>query len=160
MSNQRQLIRQEVRSRRELIVGTVVTNPVQRVFDLISPVWVATVNISSNRLLFDVPVKANGSGSRAYARRGAVVLLRRNAQGRFEVVGAGDRDAAIQKVRTYSFGNPTALTETDVGFQSVARDFSYYATIAGGTPNGTLWGDGSTDFPLIHVIDATGAVVG
>lgn len=157
MTTVRRLIRQEIRARREYLVGTCLTNPEVKPFDASvggAPTWVVTVEASLSRPLEDVPVKAYGvDGSRAYARLGAVVLLRRNAQGRFEAVAPGDRAAAFVEVKEYDFGDPTPTATETLGFTSRREPFEFYQ---GSGPPNSLWNDGVTPFPKVTVVDPNG----
>lgn len=153
MSGLRQIIRQEVQARTEFLVGTMLSSPEYKAFDnSLGPRWTATVEIGGDHPLFDVPVKAV-NGSRAYASRGATVLLRRNAQGRYEVVAVGDRQSAFRTRKTYTFGNSTPISTTVVGFSVRLEPFEFYQGT--GAPN-SLWNDGVTPFPKETVIDANG----
>lgn len=157
MSDTRNLIRQEIKAREQTIVGTALGNPEIVAFDASAagggsgaPVWTIPVEISSNRVLLEVPVKANGAGSRAYARRNATVLLRRNAQGRFEVIGPGDRVAGVQVKKTYAFGAVVPTTTDSEGFVAQVEPFEFYQ---GAGPPNSLWGDLATPFPIVRIID-------
>lgn len=157
MSNLRRLIRQEVQSREQLIVGTTLADPFYNVFDTATnpphPRWITDVNIGSNTPLFNVPVKAGANGSRSYAKLGSAVLLKRNAQGRFEVIGPGDRVAGFVIKKTYTFGNATAVTSATEGFTFRRETFEFYEGT--GAPN-SLWNDGVTPFPKTTIIDSFG----
>ena len=153
MSDLRRLIRQEIIARQEFIVGTMLTSPAYSAFDNSThPVWSATVEIGGDHPLADVPVKTV-NGSRAYASRGATVLLRRNAQGRYEVIGPGDRRSNFKVRKTYTFGNTAPVTTVAVGFSSRVEPFEFYQGT--GAPN-SLWNDGVTPFPKVTIIDANG----
>lgn len=153
MSSLRQLIRQEVQARQQFLPGTMLTSPEYTSFDNSSnPVWTASVDIGGANPLGDVPVKSV-NGSRAYASRGAAVLLRRNAQGRYEVTGPGDRRQNLRRRKLYTFGNTTPTNTTDFGFDSRVEPFEFYQGT--GAPN-SLWNDGVTPFPKVTIIDANG----
>lgn len=156
MSELRRLVRQEIKARREFLVGTVLLPLEVRPYDATmvgAPTWTTSVEVSSTRVLEEVPVKAGSDGSRAYAALGATVLLRRNAQGRFEVVGPGDRVAAFQEVKEYDFGVPTPTTTQTVGFTTRREPFEFYQ---GSGPPNSLWNDGVTPFPKTTIVDPNG----
>ena len=156
MSDLRKLIRQEIINRREFMVGTILDTPEVKAFDgsggTGGPRWVAPVTIGSNRHLKNVPIKAV-NGTRHYARRGSTVLLRRNVSSRFEVIGPGDRRAAVQIVKTYVPGNLTAQSTANIGFSFREETFEFYE---GAGPPNSLWNDGSTPFPKVTIIDGDG----
>lgn len=149
----RQVIRQEVKSRTEFIVGTMLSSPEYAAFDdSLNPVWTATVEVGGDFPLSRVPVKSV-NGSRSYASRGATVLLRRNAQGRYEVVAPGDRRSSFRTRKKYTFGNSTPIESTVFGFSVRVEAFEFYQGT--GAPN-SLWNDGVTPFPKETIIDANG----
>ena len=82
--------------------------------------------------------------------------LSRNTQGRFDVIGPGDRVAAVAVVKTYAVGNPVATTTANQGLQAqrVAHDF--YQGPTPPTPGTSLWNDGLTAYPLIRIVDGDG----
>lgn len=154
-----QLIRREILSRREFITGTVLRSPSLRPYDetgSASHVWTVDVEVGGQRPLFDVPAKAGSDGSRRYAQRGSTVLLRRNAQGRFEVVGPGDRAAAFIEVKEYDIGDPTPTATDTLGFSSRREPFEFYKGPTPGVPGTSFWNDGDNPFPKLTIIDPNG----
>jgi hypothetical protein len=85
---------------------------------------------------------------------GGTVLLRRNAAGRYEVVGPGDRVNAFQTKKTYNFGNASVVATTTTGFSFRQETFSFYRNIA--NPGASFWNDSVTPFPKITTIDPAG----
>jgi hypothetical protein len=144
-------IRREIRSRQDL-TGRVMTAMTLREFNTGSaPVWVCDVDLGSNRLMRDVPIKGNANGSRFYAQRGQTVLMRRNTQGRYDIIGPADRLTAAGNVKTYTLGNGTPVTNTPQGFSFELVPFEFYK----GTGT-SLWNDGTTPFPYVRLLDALG----
>lgn len=150
----KRLIRREVDGNRELIVGRVLSDPRLTDFDSLGGGrWVVDVEIGGANYLRNVPVKALGE-NRFYAQLGQTVSLRRNAQGRFEVVGPGDR--LSQPLRTIEYDLATGVGGAPVtsGFVFERVAFSYYATADLTAPLDVLWADGVTAFNLVRVIPA------
>ena len=119
-------------------------------------IWAQTVEIGSNRMISNVPVKAV-NGRRSYANRGATVLLRRGAQGRYEVIGPGDRVSGAQIKKTYTFGVLAETSTVTIGFTTRAEVFDFYKT--GGSPGPSRWNDGATPFPKVTLLDGAGTEV-
>lgn len=122
------LILREIRARKDFLVGTVVSSPVLRTFDASAfgaETWVVRVDVGGNRILDNVPVKAV-EGSRFYAQLGQSVLLRKNAQGRYDVVGPADRLATAAVAKQYDL-NAGLLTATETrGFTFQREPFEFY----------------------------------
>lgn len=155
MSNLKDLIRREMNTQKETIVGTVLTESRIVDFDgMGSGVFVTDVEVGSNNFLSDVPIKANQN--RFYAQVGQTVLLRRNAQGRYEVTAPGDRVASPVTEKGYDLSDGSEQSSQDLGFLSERVPFSHYATLDGTAPLGTLWNDGVTPFNLVRITDALG----
>ncbi len=147
------VIRREIRARRDL-VGTVFSQRELRQFNTgAAPVWVCSVNIGGNRILRNVPIKGAGSGERFYAELGQAVLLRRNTQGRYDIVGPSDKLSAIATKKTYNIGAAAVVATTTEGFQISQEIFDFYK---GTGPPNSLWADGVTPFPLVRILDAAG----
>ncbi len=157
MRQLQRVINREVRAKREYRVGTVLTDPRITDFDGNgSGVWVVDVEVGDNNFLKNVPVKASGSGRRFYAQCGQTVLVRRNAGGRFDVTGPGDRAANPVVEKSYDLAALTEISSVNIGFTSERVAFSYYATLDGTAPLGVLWADGTTEFNLVRTLDADG----
>lgn len=155
MSNAQKLSRREIRNQAPVINGTVITAPHLIDFDGVGAgVWVCDVEVGANNYLKDVPVKQ--ADSRFYAQLGQVVALRKNAQGRYEVVGPGDRASAPVVVKFYEIGNTSAISSQDIGFRFDRVAYSFYAGLSGGAPLGTFWADGVTPYNLVRIVDAQG----
>jgi len=151
----KQLSRREIRAQKDSLIGTILTAPHVVDFDGSGAgVWVVDVEIGSNQYLKDVPVKA--IDNRFYAQLGQVVSLRRNAQGRYEVTGPGDRVTSPMVVKEYNIGVTSAVSSTEFGFGFDRVPYSYYATLDGGAPLGVIWNDGTTPYNLVRILDAQG----
>jgi hypothetical protein len=159
MSNLQKFVRREIGNKRATRVATVISE--MRITDFdgqSSGVWVVDLEVGSSRPMVNVPVKADKN--RFYAQLGQSVEIRRNAHGRWEVVGPGDHIAATMVVRTYDLETQTQQSTANAGFSFNRVPFSYYATLDGGAPLGVLWADGATPFGLVQIIDdATGLPV-
>ncbi|MGH3995846.1 MAG: hypothetical protein ACRDTJ_00095 [Pseudonocardiaceae bacterium] len=154
-SNLKKLIRREVDTQRQTLVGRVISE--MRIADVDgngSGVFVCQVEIGANRRLIDVPVKSQRG--RNFAQLGQTVLLRRNAQGRYEVIGPGDRISTPVEIRTYDLATQVNTGSTDFGFSYQRVPFDFYQTLSVGAPLGVLWGDGVTPFGLVRQVDAQG----
>ena len=148
------LIRREVNRQKESKIGTVLSNVHLTDFDAQgSGVWVVDVEIGSNHYLRNVPVKA--IHSRFFAQLGQVVSLRRNAQGRWEVTGPGDRLSVAKGVKTYDLTTRAQQSASVQGWISDRKPFEYYQTLSGGAPLGVLWADTVTPFNLVAIVAAT-----
>ncbi len=130
MSREKELIRREFLSRKELLVGTVIGSRRPDRFDGTSPgagvMWLCDVEIGSNNPLLNVPIKSGADGGRFYANAGQTVLLRRNLLGRFQVVGPGDRVAAQMEVIEYGAVSKDIVVQTQQGFTEVVDAFEFY----------------------------------
>lgn len=155
MSTLKRLIRREVGTQKETIVGTVLTETHITDFDGVGGgVFVVDVEVGANNYLRNVPVKANRN--RFYAQIGQTVLLRRNAQGRYEVTAPGDRVASPVTEKSYDLGDGSEQSSNDLGFTSERVDLPFYETLDGISPSGVLWADGVTAFNLVRIVDALG----
>lgn len=150
------VIRREIRARRDL-VGTVFSQRVLKSFNAgAAPVWVCSVNIGGNRILKNVPIKGAGTGERFYAELGQAVLLRRNTQGRYDIVGPSDKLSTIAVKKTYNVGAAAVVATTIEGFQISREPFEFYEGDQAQAPGTSLWNDGTTPFPLVRILDAAG----
>jgi hypothetical protein len=122
----RELFRQERRAHVEFLLGTVVTRPKIVQFDGVGPVWVVDVDVGGKRLFKNVPVKAVAQGGRFYADINQPVLLKRNAQGRFDVVGSADRKAGVAVVKGYDLTTGNLQSTSSAGFSVIPRAFEHY----------------------------------
>lgn len=124
------LIRREILARDLTLIGTVVGAKRPAQFDGTAPtsgvMWVVNVDIGSNRVLFSVPVKAGANGDRFYADLGQTVQLRKNQLGRWQVIGPGDRAAALGNVTTWNPVTQDEISSLPQGFQQVRDPWSYY----------------------------------
>jgi hypothetical protein len=153
----KRLIRREVDARAQLAIGTVISR--LKLYDddgLGSATWVCDVAVGKLRPLRDVQVKAGADGSRFYASLGHTVQLARNTQGRFDVVGPGDRLATIAKVKKYKLGDSTPVSTSNLGLTVEVLPFEYLKGPTPGTPGTSLWGDGVTPLKTVRVVDGDG----
>lgn len=153
----KRLIRREIGARRQRLTGTVVSR--MKMIDddgLGSATWVVDVVVGKLRPLRDVPVKMGADGSRLFAALGQTVHLARNTQGRINVIGPGDHLAAIAKLKKYVYPDTTAVSTDDVGLTFEVLPFKHLKGPTPGTPGTSLWGNGSTPFKVIRVIDGAG----
>ena len=131
MSRDKQLTAREIRRASDRMRGVVASAPTLKFFDptgAASPTWVVDVDVGAEKLLRDVLVKLANErgGGRGYAREGAPVFLERDARGRWQVIGPGDRVPAQ--------GNITLLDETTdagsagglTGFTFLREVFDFY----------------------------------
>lgn len=152
----RDTLRREVQSRSASITGVVITKRTLKFFNGASAeTWVADVTTGSNRDLRNVPIKAGPGGGIEYANLGMTVRLDRNGQ-KFQVVGPSDRVIGINEIKTYTFGNPTPVTETNEGQSFRVEAYSFFQGPTPGTPGTSLWNDGVTSYPAITKIDGDG----
>lgn len=152
----KRLIRREVKARSEHLVGTVLS--IRRLEDLDgnnSATWVVDVDVGAGEALRSVGVKAGSDGGRFYAGLGMTVKLARNTQGRFEVIGPGDRVNAIASVKYYTLGIDAPTSSANIGLKYVRVPLEYYKG-----PNPPIatsrWNDGTTPFPYIELQDGDG----
>lgn len=157
-SRLKQLVRREVDTQRETIVGKVLTDMDVTDFDGTGAgVFVADVEIGSNNFLRNVPVKANRN--RFYAQRGQTVLLRRSTQGRYEIIGPGDRLSSPVVEIAYDLETQQGGAPVSSGFDFELVDFFHYETLDAAAPLDVLWADGVTPFNLSRIVDADGVPV-
>lgn len=145
------LMRREVDRQRDHRIGTVLSEMRLTDFDSGgSGVFVVDIEIGSNNYLHDVPVK--GLRDRFHAQLQQTVELRRGAQGRWEVVGPGNRALVGGGIKTYDLSARTNQTTTTQGWVSDRVDFDYYQTVDGAAPLGVLFGDGVTPFGFVRIV--------
>lgn len=150
MANVRQLIKREIQSSREYIVGQVLTQPEISLYTPLSTMWVCDVTIGDDlRRLEKVPIKALINGDRGYARAGQTVLLRKNTAGRYDIIGPADRVTGKVVKKTYTIDLPTETSSANLGFATRREPFEYYGINA-------AWNDGVTPFPLVTITDPDG----
>jgi hypothetical protein len=130
MSREKELIRREFLSRKEMLVGTIIGAARADRFDGVAPgagvMWVCDVEIGSNNPLFNVPIKGGSHLGRDFASLGQTVLLRRNLLGRYQVVGPGDRAAAPLNTIEYDLVTQDVAATTSRGFATVQDPFEFY----------------------------------
>jgi hypothetical protein len=120
------IFRRERRAHSEFMIGTSLKDPELVLYDAVAPVWTIDVDVGGRRILKDVPVKAVASGGRFYAGLGQTVLLKRNAQGRFDVVGSADRKAGVAVVKSYDIESQLVTATGSAGFAVVPQPFDFY----------------------------------
>lgn len=151
----RKLTRREIRTLGTELIGTVIRDPNVTDFDGAGAgVWVVDVEIGGDQYLKDVPVKQ--MTNRFYAQLGQVVTLRRNAQGRFEVIGPGDRRTSTLIVKYYEMGVTSAVSTQNQGFDFQRVPYSYYATADLSAPLDVVWADGVTPYNYVRILDGDG----
>jgi hypothetical protein len=129
MRDLKELVVREIRGRRERIRGVIVAAPRQAFFDpagTASLTWVVDVDVGSNELLRDVPVKINGPQARMYARLGMPVYLDKDAQGRYQVVAPADRVPRQGSVQELDEDAGSTASAGQTGFTFVREPFSFY----------------------------------
>lgn len=129
MSMLRRIIRQEIIAREPEIVGKVITARTLREFDGSgggAPVWCVDIDIGGGKLLKSVPVKAGSGLRRSYADLGQTVRLRRNALGRFDIIGPGDRAAGISGGKSYVLATGVGTDQPDQGYYAQKEPYSFY----------------------------------
>lgn len=153
MSSLKRLIRREVDRQKDTKIGTVISE--MRLTDFDGQgigLWVVDVTIGGGEYLRNVPVKAQHS--RFFAQIGQTVALRKGMQGRWEAVGPGDRAMGIMVAKTYDLETGSLQSTGDIGFYPERVGLEYYSTLEGGSPTGIIFGNGSTTWGLVHVINA------
>lgn len=138
MSTERNLIRQEIKARQQFIRGTVLRDPELRLVDGTNQMWVTDVQVLGKRPLFNVPIKTANRGI-FFAELGQIVLLARNLQGKFEIIGPGDRNIVEKVVKTYAVTGANTATANQ-GFSVIVDPFEFYqgAQAMKGNPNVTF----------------------
>ena len=153
----KELIRRENLSIKQQIRGRMMSDPVQKNFDVIGIAqltWVADVDIGGDQLLRDVPIKINGPKARFYARRDSPVFLEKNEQGRYQVIGPADRQRQQGTLCLLDEDDGIVSQAGAIGFDLVVRPFEFY--INTGVPGESFWNDGVHGFPEITKLDADG----
>lgn len=152
----KRLLRREIAAQQQLLVGKVISE--MRIVDFDGSgagVFVADVEIGANNFLQGLPVKYN-NGGRNYASLGQTVALKRNAQGRYEIIGPGDRLSTPVEEVAYDLTTQAGGAGVSTGFGSERVAYSFYATLDGTAPLGVLWADGVTPYNLVRIVDAQG----
>lgn len=149
MSSIKQFVRREIIAREREFIATVKSERKLLRFD--DPVtggvfWVVDIDIGSNRIIKNVPVKAGGSGSIFYAQNNQTVKVRRTALGRFYVIGPGDLAIGSRVTTTYSLDDGSETASATTTFTRVFFPYeSYMGTQAvKGNPNITFSSSGDT----------------
>lgn len=125
----KRLINREIEVRRERIRGTVMTELRQLNFDPVGvqfPTYVVDVDVGSDRIMQNVPVKTAGSRGRFYARPGFPVFLDKDAQGRYQVVAAGDRKVSSGNLILINEETDVTTTGANIGFTQTREPFEFY----------------------------------
>lgn len=157
MSDLKQLITREIKSVRQQLRGRIMSDPVQKNFDVVGALsftWVADVDVGGDQIIRDVPVKINGPKARFYARRDSPVFLEKDAQGRYQIIAPADRVRQQGNLCLLDEDDGTVSPPVDIGFDLVVQPFEFYEGT--GIPGGGLWNDGVNGFPKISIIDQDG----
>lgn len=157
MSREQRTIRREIEASNEELRGTMASELRQTFFrpaQLTAAVWVGDVIVNSNRVLRDVPVKINGQRARSYAAVGRPVILRRNARGRWQVIGPADRKVAQGKLVELDLDTDVSVAAGLTGFTTRREVFDFYK---GNEP--TSFFDPATDVDSLVWIDMTDPAV-
>lgn len=157
MSDLKNLITREIKTSRERLRGRVVTQPTQKNFDPsggLSLTWVADVDIGSDQILRDVPIKIAGPKARFYALIDAPVFLEKDAQGRWQMIAAADRARQQGSLQLLDEDDDVATPSGDIGFTTVRRAYEFYEGT--GIPGGSFYNDGVHGYPEVTVLDQDG----
>jgi hypothetical protein len=125
----RELVRDEIIAREQTMVGTVVRQRKLVEFDGSvggARCWVVDVDIGAARLVKDVPVKGGSGLRRTYADVGQTVVLRRNALGRLDIVGPGDRVMGTRKIMGYDIATGASAQQPDEGYTTQIEPYDFY----------------------------------
>lgn len=156
----KQLITREIKSVKEQIRGRMMTDPVQKEFDVVGMselTWVADVDVGDDdQLLRDVPIKINGPKARFYARRDSPVFLEKNEQGRYQIIGPADRIRQQGSLCILDEDTEITTPSGDIGFTLVTQAFEFYQGPTPPTPGTSFWNDGVHGFPEITKLDSDG----
>ncbi len=148
---QRDFIRREVQSRKNTIVGTVITKPELKFFNTsTAETYVADISVGSNRDLRNVPIKAGPGGGIDYAGLGQTVTLQRNGD-KFQVVAPGDRVVGETVVKTYTAGVAAPVTTGTEGQGFLKVPYEFYRGDLPGTPGSGLYGV-QVGYPLVRKV--------
>ncbi len=156
-SGLKRLMRREILARSEHLQGTVLS--IRRLEDLDAAntaTWVVDVDVGADQVLESIGVKAGSDGERFYAGLGMTVKLARNTEGRFEVIGPGDRLNAIAVKKLYTLGVDVPTGSENIGLSIERVAFEFYKGPTPGTPGTSYWNDGNHAFPLVRIIDGDG----
>lgn len=153
----RRLVRQEIISRQQYIMGKVLSVRERRDFDAgTSPVWVADIDVGGERVMRNVLIKTN-NGTVRYAELGQTVMVDLGAKGRATVMGPGDRVVGTTEVKDYVIETGVdAGSGVDFGFSHARRPYDFYQGPTPGTPGTSLWSDGVNGYPKIAILDPLG----
>lgn len=158
-SDLKNLINREQKAVKQQIRGKIMSDPVQKNFDTAGALqftWVCDVDIGSNRLLRDVPVKINGPKARFYSRRDSPVFLEKDSQGRYQIIGPADKGPQQGRICFLDEDTGIVSPTTPVGFTLVVRPFEFYQGPTPPTPGTSFWNDGVHGFPEITKLDQDG----
>ncbi|MEE9128385.1 MAG: hypothetical protein V3T84_00060 [Phycisphaerales bacterium] len=153
----KQLIAREQNAIQQQIRGRVMSDPVQKNFDVIGLAeftWVVDVDIGSDKLLRDVPVKINGPKARFYARVDQSVFLEKDAQGRYQVIRPADRVRQQGRICFLDEDDGIVSPTVPLGFDLIVRPYEFYK--GNGLPGGSFYNDGVHGYPEITKLDQDG----
>jgi len=153
----KQQISRELRRGRTKTRGRTTSDPYLHSIDPANKLyttWVVDVDTGANRILKRVPIKANNRG-RGYARRCSPVFLERDARGRWQVIGPGDRvpQSGTKTLLNRATGATTPIAD-GVGFVVAPVDYlDHWQENLGGFSRFELQ---THDYPGVKVIDPDG----
>jgi hypothetical protein len=113
------LIRREIIGREREFIATVISTPELIDFDQSAngaPNWAVDLDIGSEKVVKNVPIKGSGSGNRFYAQLNQTVKVRRTALGRLLVIGPGDTTIQEKVETIYSLETGLLVSASSVGF--------------------------------------------
>lgn len=157
MSDLKSLITREQKAVKQQIRGKIMSDPVQKNFDTAGAAqftWVCDVDIGSNRLLRDVPVKINGPKARFYARRDSPVFLEKDSQGRYQIIGPADKGPQQGRICFLDEDTGIVSPTSPIGFTLVVQPYEFYKGT--GLPGGSFYNDGVHGYPEITKLDQDG----
>ena len=150
MSDLQRLIQREFTSKEAIRIVTVIGDKrlIQMNQSLTAPMWVTDVEFGGGRPVGNVPIKSI-NGSMFYAQRGQTVQVRKSVLGRWQIVGPGDRVAAVQVTKEYDLTTGTQVGgDINTGFSFIRRAYEFYGGPQHmlGNPSVTFTVTGGDDF--------------
>ncbi len=125
----KRLISREIRAVKQTLRGRVISEPKQVSIDPGGSLyysWVVDVDCGGDQILRDVLVKLSGGKGRFYAKPGSPVFLEKDAQGRYQIVGPGDRSPSQSNLLLLDESAGTVSDAGSLGFSYIKRPFIYY----------------------------------
>lgn len=128
MSDLQRLIQREFASKEAIRIVTVIGDRRMLEFSptTTAPVWVTDVELGGGKPLRNIPIKSI-NGSMFYAQRGQTVQIRKNALGRWQIVGPGDRLATTLVTKEYDLGSGSQVgNDINQGFTFQRQPYEFY----------------------------------